>query len=129
MAGGMYTGPARALEELVLELEALRRRVPEAILEGEAEEVLGDAYTLLSSLSPSIGLLARPYVGLPDRVRLLAQLATALRVRMLRAGTPYITDTAYFIDKLDDLIMEVRYLAGLHPYLPMGGTGYYKARS
>ncbi|MCE4622816.1 MAG: hypothetical protein F7B19_05850, partial [Desulfurococcales archaeon] len=61
-----------------------------------------------------------PYSGLEARVKLLAKLAKALRIRMHRSGTPYITGTEYFIAKLDELIMEAKLVAGLHPYLPAG---------
>ncbi len=122
-------GPNRALRDLVYELEDLRRRVPEAIYEGRAEEVLRDAYALLRAIIPvERGLVFRPYTGLVERVRLLAQLAMALRLRMIRAGTPYILGTDYFIEKLDDIISETRILAGLHPYLPLNDKSEYRVR-
>lgn len=109
----------RALEELVHELESLRVQVPEAIMEGEAEEVLLDAYMVLSSHVRSIEWpVKRPYTGLHERVKLLVQLAQALRLRMQRTGSPYITGVDYFTAKLDELIIEARALAGLHPYMP-----------
>lgn len=111
----------RALEELVVELESLRLRVPEAIYDGEAEEVLLDAYEIIKTHAPSVSWpVRRPYSSLEARFKLLAALASALRVRMHRIGTPYITGTEYFLAKLDELIVETRLAAGLHPYLPAG---------
>ncbi|MCE4619325.1 MAG: hypothetical protein F7C37_07835 [Desulfurococcales archaeon] len=111
----------RALEDLVVELEGLRIRIPEAIYDGEAEEILLDAYEIIKTHAPSISWpVKRPYSGLEARVKLLAKLAKALRIRMHRSGTPYITGTEYFIAKLDELIMEAKLVAGLHPYLPAG---------
>ena len=125
-----YAGPFKVLEELVLELEELRRRVPEAIYEGSAEEVLEDAYSILQSIIPQgVGVVYRPFTGLNERIRLLGQLAAALRLRMTRVGTPYISGTDYFIDKLDDIIAEIRWMAGFNPNLPLGYTGKYRARS
>ncbi|MCE4628765.1 MAG: hypothetical protein F7C82_00620 [Desulfurococcales archaeon] len=111
----------RALEDLVVELEGLRIRIPEAIYDGEAEEILLDAYEIIRTHAPSVSWpVKRPYSGLEARVKLLAKLAKALRIRMHRSGTPYITGTEYFIAKLDELIMEAKLAAGLHPYLPAG---------
>lgn len=115
----------RALEDLVVELESLRVRIPEAIYEGEAEEILLDAYEIIKTHAPSISWpVKRPYSGLEARVKLLAKLAKALRIRMNRSGTPYITGTEYFLAKLDELIIEAKLAAGLHPYLPAGKSEF-----
>lgn len=116
----------RALEDLVSELERLRVRIPEAIYEGEAEEVLLDAYEIIKTYNPSISWpVKRPYSSLEARIRLLAKLAKALMIRMHRAGTPYITGTDYFAEKLEELIVEARIVAGKHPYLPTGAYPEY----
>ena len=125
MQGHGWGARERALEELVFELESLRKAVPEAIMEGEAEEILLDAYQVLASHVRNYQwLVKRPYSGLHERVKLLVNLARALRVRMLRAGHPYITGTEYFLRKLDELIIETRLLAGLHPYMPFNQDPY-----
>ncbi len=130
MVARAYMGPSRALKDLIAELENLRIKSPESIYEGEADEVLEDAYILLSTLlGASRGFINRPYTGLTSRIKLLAQYAKALQVRMQRLGTPYISGVTYFNEKLDELIMEIRLIAGLHPYLSRGKFGLYEARS
>ncbi len=111
-----------ALYRLVLELEGLRLRVPEAIMEGEVEEALLDASNLLSSMVPR-QLIPRPYSGLDQEARLLSQLATALRLRMIRAGTPYVSGVEYFIERLDSFLASARAALGRHPDLPLSQYG------
>ncbi len=110
----------RAIRGMIIDLERLRLRLPEAIMEGEAEEYLLDAYRILREYKPP-QLVRRPYSGLDQEAKLLAQLALALRARMERAGTPYIAGVDYFIERLDSLLAKARAMIGLHPLLPVGG--------
>ncbi len=107
----------RALWGVLADLERLRLRVPEAIMEGEAEEALLDAYMVFREYKPR-QLVRRPYSGLDVEARLLAQLAAALRLRMLRAGTPYVSGVDYFNHRLDSLLAKARAALGLHPWMP-----------
>jgi len=106
-----YGAPgAHALWGVAEELERLRARVPEAIIEGEAEEVLLQVHAILRAHARP-QLVARPYSGPAEQARLLAQLAAALRARMEMAGTPYVHGVNYFAEKLEDLAATARILA------------------
>lgn len=107
----------RALWGVLADLERLRLRVPEAIMDGEAEEALLDAYLVFREYRPQ-QLVRRPYTGLDVEARLLAQLAAALRLRMIRAGTPYVSGVDYFNQRLDGLLAKTRAALGLHPGIP-----------
>ncbi len=121
MEGPPREARVRALVDAILELESLRRRVPEAVYEGEAEEVLYDAYLIFREYAPvAAGPVRRPYTGIAEEARLLAQLASALRMRMKRAGTPYVVGAEYFVERLDLLLANARALIGRHPSLPLG---------
>ncbi len=115
--GGPGDARERALWGLLVDLESLRVRVPEAIMEGEAEAALLDAYQVLREYRVR-ELVLRPYSGVAEEARLLAQLAAALRMRMVRAGTPYVYGVDYFIERLDQLLAKTRAMMGLHPLLP-----------
>ncbi|MEB3778684.1 MAG: hypothetical protein GSR85_00405 [Desulfurococcales archaeon] len=109
----------RAAEEVIVELEQLRLRVPESLAEGLMEETLGDAWSLFSRISYPHGPVRRPYYGLGEEARLLSQLARALRLRMRHVGSMYISGLDYFNSRLDLFLERARAALGYNPKLPL----------
>ncbi len=101
----MVEGEVRLLRELLVELESLRNRVPESVADGSLEEALLEVSNYVPSGDPLIaGVYRSLYRNLAVEARMLAQLAAAMRTRMERAGTPYITGVDYLRRRLDEFI-------------------------
>ncbi len=109
----------RAAEEIIVELEQLRLRVPESLAEGAMEEALNDAWNVFSRINYSYGPVRRPYYGLGEEARLLSQLARALRLRMIHVKSMYITGVDYFNSRLDYFLEKARAALGYNPKLPL----------
>jgi len=106
-----------ALYRLAAGLERVYLRVPESIVDGEAERLLSAAAVMISVEGG--GLVSRPFQGPHYEAMLLARLAQALRARMARAGTPYVDGVDYFAERLLGYIQALRALLGGNPYLPV----------
>ncbi|MGC9112519.1 hypothetical protein [Acidilobus sp.] len=94
---------SRALYKVV-ELEG---RVPDSIADGSLEEALRELAETLSSLELSARepqVVRRPYTGISTEVKLLSEMALALRLRMLQTGRHNVIGLNYFYHRLDQVI-------------------------
>jgi len=98
----------RLLLELISELESLRNRIPESVADGSLEEALREASLYApASGGPYAGVYRSLYSGLATEATMLSQLAAAMRARMERAGTPYVSGLDYLRRRLDSFIARL----------------------
>ncbi len=105
----------RLLRDMLGELEVLRNRIPESVADGTLEEALAEVSQYVPSATPLVaGVYRSLYTGLATEAGMLAQLAAAMRLRMLKAGTPYISGVDYIRRRLDEFIERLNaYVASL----------------
>jgi hypothetical protein len=103
----------RLLYEILSELESLRNRIPESVADGSLEEALREASIYTPEAGGYQGVYRSLYTGLSSEAAMLAQLAAAMRMRMEKAGTPYISGVDYLRRRLDSFIARLAvHLAG-----------------
>lgn len=88
----------------VVELES---KIPDSIEDGSLERALRDLAEALSESSrPTSGLevVRRPFSDISTEVRLLSEMAMALRLRMLQTGRKDVSGLGYFNRRLDQVI-------------------------
>jgi hypothetical protein len=109
--GGPDMGPEarlRVLREMLSELQTLRNRIPESVADGSLEEALMEVSNYVPSKAPLIaGTYRILYTDLSIEAKMLAQLAAAMRIRMARSGSHYISGLDYMRRRLDDFIARL----------------------
>ncbi|MEB2836771.1 MAG: hypothetical protein GSR80_000722 [Desulfurococcales archaeon] len=105
----------RLLRDMIGELEVLRNRIPESVADGTLEEALAEVSHYVPSATPLVaGVYRSLYTSLATEAGMLAQLAAAMRVRMLKTGTPYISGVDYIRRRLDEFLERLNaYVASL----------------
>ena len=116
--GGPEMGPEarlRILRDMLAELQTLRNRIPDSVADGSLEEALMEVSNYVPSTTPLIaGAFRILYTDLAIEAKMLAQLAAAMRLRMFRSRSRYISGLDYMRRRLDDFIARLtQYTAAL----------------
>ncbi len=119
----------RLLVELLAELQSLRNKMPESVDDGRLEEALREAslYAPQTPSGPYPGVYRSLYTSLASEAGMLAQLAAAMRIRMERAGTPYVSGVDYLRRRLDSFI--ARLAEHLTAARALGARGGWRRRA
>jgi hypothetical protein len=97
-----------ALLRLLSRVVELEGRAPESIADGSMEEALRElAEALRDREEGGQQVVRRPYVGVSTEVRLLSEMALALRLRMLQTGRQNVSGLSYFYHRLDEVISSL----------------------
>lgn len=117
----------KVVEDLVVELEELRTKIPDSVVDGSLEEALRELASALRAYDRELQdlrvhgfrVVLRPLAGLGTKAWLLANLAAALRIRITATRARSVIGIDYLADKLDGLLREVRVFLGYSPNLPL----------
>ncbi len=106
-------------ERLVMELETLRVKVPDSIVDGSMEEALSDAAQIFRGVYHEPQYVRRPYSSLSQEAYLLYQLAKALRLRLEHTGLYSVSGITHFNYRLDRFLEKARSSLGYNPRIPL----------
>ncbi|MEB3760146.1 MAG: hypothetical protein GSR81_04785 [Desulfurococcales archaeon] len=98
----------------IIYLYKQRLNIPESIYFGGLEEALLEIRELVEDLDRTPQLIKRPYSGVTTEIDLLIKLSRAIRYRMEKNNTLYVTGIDYLVNRIDGLISRLQRIYGYY---------------